>query len=140
MHFECAQCGECCSGPGEGYIWVTRKEVELIAEFLNIPRGKFRREYTKRVHIRTTIIEQSVTKDCIFLRMIGGEKKCLIYNVRPNQCRIWPFWPSNLANPTAWNEVTQKCEGINRGRCYSYDDIQKIKKRKKWWQEKSKTK
>ncbi len=39
LHFECQGCGGCCSGPGEGYIWVTRREIEIIAEFLTLGSG-----------------------------------------------------------------------------------------------------
>ena len=133
LHFECQGCGECCSGPGEGYIWVTRPEIEFIAEFLNISVEQLRQKYLRRVGLRTTIIEQLVTKDCIFLRNIDGQKKCIIYEVRPSQCRNWPFWSENLSGPGAWNKAAQKCSGINRGRFYSFEQIQEIKRNNKWW-------
>jgi len=44
---------------------------------------------------------------------------------------MWPFWPSNLASAGAWNSTAQKCPGINRGRLYSYEEIEKIKKKKR---------
>ena len=138
LHFQCDQCGDCCSGPNEGYIWLTRKEVDFIADFLKTPPGKFRGEHTKRIGLRTTLIEQPYTKDCTFLREIDGRERCMIYPVRPNQCRTWPFWPGNLTNPAAWNKAGQRCGGINRGRLYSFEEIQRIKKQKKWWQEKPK--
>jgi len=134
LHFECAECGGCCSGPSEGYIWVTRPEIELIADFLKISVKQLRREYLRRVGLRTSIIEQSITKDCIFLRKIDGRKQCVIYQVRPSQCRTWPFWSDNLSSSNAWNKTAQKCPGINRGRLYSFEQIQKIKGDKKWWQ------
>lgn len=140
LHFECAECGGCCSGPGEGYIWVTRPEIELIADFLKISIGQLRQQYLKRVGLRTTIIEQNTTKDCIFLREVNGQKKCVVYPVRPSQCRTWPFWSENLASPNAWNETARKCPGINRGKFYSYEHIQKIKRNKKWWEDVIKTK
>ena len=133
LHFECAQCGGCCSGPGEGYIWVTRPEIEIIAGFLKIPPGELRRKFLKRVGLRTTIIEQAGTNDCIFLRAVNGQKRCMIYPVRPSQCRSWPFWLSNLTNPGAWNKAGRKCAGINRGRLYTFEEIEKIRKKKKWW-------
>ena len=135
LHFECRQCGSCCSGPGAGYIWVARPEIVIIANFLKISVGQLRRKYLRRVGLRTTIIEQSGTKDCIFLnRGLHGEQRiCMIYSVRPSQCRTWPFWPNNLTGPDAWNKAAQKCSGINRGRLYSYEEIEKIRKRKKWW-------
>ncbi|MHC4122868.1 MAG: YkgJ family cysteine cluster protein [Planctomycetota bacterium] len=130
--FECRECGNCCSGPEEGYIWVTKPEVELIAEFLKIPTRQLREKYLKRKGLRSTIIEQPITRDCIFLRKVNGQKRCMIYPVRPNQCRTWPFWPSNLSNPTEWNLAAKKCSGINRGKLYNYEQIEKIK-RSKWW-------
>ena len=135
LHFECMQCGNCCSGPGEGYIWVTKPEIKLIADFLKMPVEQVREKYLKRVGLRRTIIEQPDSKDCVFLREADSQKRCMIYPVRPSQCRIWPFWPSNLANPNAWNETAQRCCGINRGRLYCFEEIEKIRKNKKWWQD-----
>ena len=133
LHFECAQCGRCCSGPDEGYIWVTKPEIKLIADYLNLSLEQLRQKYLRRIGWRTTIIEEPLGKDCIFLKNTGQQKVCTVYPVRPNQCRNWPFWPSNLSNARAWNEAAQKCPGINRGRCYKADQIEQIKKRKQWW-------
>ncbi len=135
LHFECQECGGCCSGPGEGYIWVTRREIEIIAEFLKLTVAQVRREYLKRVGLRTTIIEHPATKDCIFLQETAGRRTCAIYSVRPNQCRNWPFWRENLANPDAWNKAARKCPGINRGRFHSFEEIEEITRRTKWWKD-----
>lgn len=137
LHFECQGCGGCCSGPGEGYIWVTKTEIEIIADFLKLTVGQLRQKYLRRVGLRTTIIEHAKTRDCIFLNDGSQEnyKGCVIYCVRPNQCRNWPFWPENLTNPGAWNKAAQKCPGINRGRLYSFEEIEDIKRRKTWWKD-----
>ena len=134
LHFECMECGGCCAGPGEGYIWVTRPEIEIIADFLNMTTGELWRRFLKRYGLRTSIIEHSSTKDCIFLQEADGQKRCVIYPVRPSQCRSWPFWANNLASPGSWNKAAQKCSGVNRGRHYSFEEIQIIKSEKKWWQ------
>ncbi|MBN1391821.1 MAG: YkgJ family cysteine cluster protein [Sedimentisphaerales bacterium] len=134
LHFECQQCGACCSGPNQGYIWVTRPEIQFISDFLKLEPKQLRQKYLRRVGFRTTIIEQPNSKDCVFLRRIDGQKKCMIYPVRPNQCRTWPFWPENLCNADGWNKAAQKCGGINRGRLYNFDEVEKIKKSRKWWQ------
>lgn len=139
LHFECLQCGRCCSGPGQGYIWVTRPEIELIADFLKTTPTELRRKFLRRVALRTTIIEHHLTRDCIFLQSSAGQKKCTIYPVRPSQCRSWPFWPSNLTGPAAWNKAAQKCPGINRGRLYSLEEIKQIRKNKRWWQNSQQT-
>ncbi len=129
LHFECMQCGACCAGPSKGYIWVTRPEIKLIADFLKMTTAELRRKFLKRVGLRTSIIEQRSTRNCIFLKDEAGKKTCMIYPVRPNQCRNWPFWPSNLKNPEIWNETAKKCPGINRGKLYNCEEIEKIKKK-----------
>ena len=133
LHFQCAQCGRCCSGPGEGYIWVVRPEIKLIADYLQIPEPDLRKQYLRRIGLRTSIVEHQQTKDCIFLKNIDGRKRCIIYPVRPAQCRNWPFWPENLKSPAAWNEAAKKGPGINRGRHYPCEQIQHLKKFQKWW-------
>lgn len=133
LHFKCQTCGSCCSGPGEGYIWLTKDEIQFIVDFLKIPIGQIRKKFLKRLGWRTSIIEHPVTKDCIFLQEIDGRKGCIIYSVRPNQCRTWPFWPDNLASANKFNTAAQTCPGINRGKLYTFEEIQKIKKKRKWW-------
>jgi uncharacterized protein len=139
LHFECQKCGACCSGPDEGYIWITKSEIELVADFLKVSADDLRKNFLKRAGLRTTIIEQQATKDCIFLRDIDGRKQCMIYPVRPSQCRSWPFWQDNIECPDNWNRTAQKCPGINRGRLYEQQEIRRIKGNKKWWQTKEKS-
>lgn len=127
LAFECAQCGRCCSGPAEGYIWVNAEEIAAIAEFLALPIETARARFTRREGHRTTILEDPLTKDCIFLRTIEGQRRCRIYAVRPRQCRTWPFWSVNLASPEAWCHAARRCSGINRGRIYPHDEIERLK-------------
>lgn len=133
LHFECQKCGRCCSGPQPGYIWVRKEEINLIADYLDIPVDELRKNYLKRVGFKTSIIEEPSNKNCIFLEEKAGGKRCSIYPVRPHQCRSWPFWPSNLKSADSWNRAAQKCPGINKGPLYSPEKIRKIIKTKKWW-------
>jgi len=126
LHFECAQCGNCCAGPEEGVIWVSKPEIEKLAEHLGLTASEVRKKHLKRFGFRYSIRENPVSKDCVFLTSKG----CAIYNVRPAQCKNWPFWASNLKSPNHWNAAAIRCPGINKGRLYTFDEIQKIKKRK----------
>ena len=139
LNFQCAACGNCCSGPGEGYIWVTPAEIKFIADFLRIQKEKLSQKYLRRVGLRYSILEQPVNKDCIFLQKTGSGKQCVIYPVRPNQCRSWPFWNENLYCPDAWNETLRTCPGINRGKSFTCDEIEKILATKQWWIDDSKS-
>lgn len=79
-----------------------------------------------------TIVEDPHTRDCVFLRETNQGRGCAIYDVRPAQCRNWPFWPVNLASSDAWNSTGAKCPGINKGRLYTHEEIQDKTKNKKW--------
>lgn len=169
LHFACQQCGSCCSGPDEGVIWISRPEINMLAEHLGLSASELRKKYLRRIGFRFSIRENPCSKDCVFLANlhpapivpdssqkkinstagersdfdfattrnnrcgVNGFKGCTIYNARPMQCRNWPFWPGNLQSPDDWNTAAKKCPGINKGRLYTFDEIEKIKKQKYWW-------
>jgi Fe-S-cluster containining protein len=47
---------------------------------------------------------------CIHL---NDRKQCSIYEVRPQQCRAFPWWGENLATSAAWNTTKASCPGID---------------------------
>ena len=137
LHFECVGCGNCCAGPEEGYIWISKPEIAFLAEHLGTTVEAVRQKYLKRYGLRYSIREDRRTKDCIYLSGIkDGCRGCAVYPVRPNQCRTWPFWDSNLSSPDAWNIAAMRCPGINRGRLYTVEEIETIVKQKRWWKKK----
>ena len=132
LRFACQQCGKCCSGPQEGVTWVSRPEIKMLAERLGLSTLQLRKKYLKRFGFRFSIRENPESMDCIFLTRINNFKGCAIYDIRPMQCRNWPFWPANLNSPDGWNIAAKKCPGINKGRFYTFEKIEKIKKQKNW--------
>ena len=40
LHFECTQCGKCCTGE-PGFVWVNDEEIDKLAKF----RGDVRHEF-----------------------------------------------------------------------------------------------
>lgn len=133
LHFECLQCGRCCAGPEQGYIWLSRPEIRLIADFLKMPAKELKQKFLRRVGLRMTIVENPHTRDCVFLQQTKQGRGCAIYDVRPAQCRNWPFWEHNLVSPDTWNSTGQTCPGINRGGLHSPEQIRDKKKNNKWW-------
>ena len=127
LHFECTQCGGCCSGPEEGVIWITKPEIEKAAKYLGMTESEFRKKCLRKIGFRVSIKENPQTKDCIFLVKINGSKGCAIYDCRPTQCRTWPFWSYNLRSPDDWNTAAKKCPGINKGKLHTFDEIEKRK-------------
>jgi Fe-S-cluster containining protein len=131
LQFECLQCGRCCAGPEQGYIWLSRHEIRIIADYLKISVKELKRKFLRRIGLRFTILEEPHTRDCVFLQQTQQGRGCAIYEVRPAQCRSWPFWPGNLASSETWDYTGTKCPGVNKGPLHSLEEIETRKKNKR---------
>ena len=127
LAFECTQCGNCCSGPGTGFVWVSESEIAAIAARIGMENDidGFERKFTRRIGVRVSLVEYS-DGDCIFLD--PKSRNCSVYEARPVQCRTWPFWDSNVVTPKAWGEAAKSCPGCNHGKLYSLSEIRKTLK------------
>jgi Fe-S-cluster containining protein len=89
----CSTCeGNCCIGES-GYIWITNDEIKKLALFQNISTQDVIQNSLKKVGYRYSINEIKLSKNnyaCKFFDII--KKQCSIYDVRPVQCRTFPFW------------------------------------------------
>lgn len=123
LSFECTQCGDCCSGPGEGYVWVTPREILALAAAIGMSDqlDEFERKFTRQVGELTSLVEYS-DGDCIFLD--PKSRGCSVYEARPAQCRTWPFWKSNVKSSRTWSQTAKNCPGCNQGRLYNLAEIQ----------------
>ena len=123
LSFVCTQCGNCCSGPGTGYVWVNDEEVQSIANAVGMSdqQDEFERKFTRRIGTRISLVEYS-DGDCIFLD--PKTRTCSVYESRPVQCRTWPFWKNNVQTPKDWARAAKGCPGCNHGKLYSLTEIQ----------------
>lgn len=109
---KCVECGgKCCYGES-GYIFVNISEIEQISTFLNIPFEDFCLHYIKKVNTRFSLIEKKCDDykkgvSCVFFD--ENNLKCSIYEVRPRQCRIFPFWDIYKKNK---DELAKRCIGV----------------------------
>ncbi len=131
LPFRCTQCGNCCTG-APGYVWVTLREVEKIAEFLGRPGRGLTRKHLRRVGRRYSLTEDAKSGDCCFLETRNGARVCSIYPVRPLQCRTWPFWKSNLRSPETWAAAAENCPGMNYGKHHDLVQIRIRRDAKRW--------
>jgi uncharacterized protein len=120
LKFACTGCGGCCTG-APGYVWVNKAEIQALSAAVGIEVAEFERRYVRKVGIRKSLIEWA-NGDCIFFH--SESRTCQVYDVRPRQCRTWPFWPSNLSSPEAWQATADRCPGCNRGQLTPVDQIQ----------------
>ncbi|MBN2062294.1 MAG: YkgJ family cysteine cluster protein [Deltaproteobacteria bacterium] len=105
--FECKLCGNCCHG--KGGIYVSEGEIESIASFMKMDKESFASKFLYKNHGRIYIASG---KDgyCVFFDI---DRKCLIHPVKPEICRIWPFFPANLKDRQSWEIARIACLGIN---------------------------
>lgn len=121
LQFQCSGCGDCCTG-APGYVWVNGEEIEAIAGAVGAESIEdFEDAYVRRVGARKSLREFP-DGACVFFDT--ETRKCQVYEVRPRQCRTWPFWESNLRSPKTWQETCENCPGSGEGRLYTLDEIE----------------
>lgn len=106
----CSTCeGNCCIGES-GYIWITVDEIEKLSRYLNLSVDKLFEEYLAKYGYRFSIKEKQISSNnfaCIFFDT--DIKRCTIYEVRPSQCKTFPFWDYFKEN---LGEVKKECPAI----------------------------
>ena len=146
LNFTCTQCGNCCTGP-PGYVWISREEIDRLADYLKVTAADVVRTYCRRVDGKYSLKEHRNARgeyDCIFLKTVPAKpnadgtvsqarRGCSIYPVRPLQCRTWPFWAENLRTPEAWKRSSRRCHGMDAGdRHFTREQAEALRDAKDW--------
>ena len=118
LRFECTQCGACCTG-APGFVLFTDEEAAAIAARLHLTIAEFLERFTHETSAGRSLTEHETEfgLDCVFLdrETAPGKAVCSIHDLRPMQCRTFPFWPEHLKSRAAWACVGTECEGVNHG-------------------------
>ena len=120
LRFSCTRCSACCRLE-PGYVFLSRKDMELLAEGLKMRYSGVMETYCRWTPMPGGEMQLSLQEkpgfDCIF-----WQKGCTIYPYRPLQCKTFPFWESTLCSRDAWEGLS--CPGIGSGTLYSRDYIE----------------
>jgi uncharacterized protein len=121
LRFECQGSGKCCTSHGEfGFVFLTKEDRKRMADVLGLSVGEFKKKHCDQTNGIWHLKEDPKRPDCMFLK----DKRCSVYEGRPNQCRTWPFWPE-VMNAKAWKaEVASFCPGVGKGRVWSKEEIE----------------
>ena len=121
LQFACQRCGQCCCGE-PGIVYFSPSEFDALCAFLkkskNLDRQTVSSEYMWRCRDSYTARDDFPDGHCIFF-----DHGCTVYDVRPSQCRDFPFWRQNLTSREAWDEAARRCPGMNSGKQWSFEEI-----------------
>jgi Fe-S-cluster containining protein len=134
LRFSCIRCSSCCRYD-PGYVFLSEKDVGSLAAELQMGYIEFVEAYCRWIPagtgtggplggpvgggvVRLSLKEKS-NYDCVFWK-----EGCSVYQVRPLQCRAFPFWPSNVASSGAWKSAAAGCPGMGKGRLYRREYIE----------------
>lgn len=119
LHFECTQCGGCCTG-APGLVRVSTEELKAITALLDTNQADLiKAGIVERFEEAYRLYESPDDGSCVFFK----DNRCQIYAARPLQCRTWPFWLENIRSEQKWREAARHCLGIGRGRLFSKEEI-----------------
>ncbi|MBN1232387.1 MAG: YkgJ family cysteine cluster protein [Candidatus Coatesbacteria bacterium] len=123
LRFRCIQCGACCRVE-DGMVYITAIDEKSIAKHLSLPLFKFRRKYvtTDPEYFNKKCLKNEDDGNCPFF----VENKCSIYEVRPLQCRSFPFWPEFMKEENGIKKLLELCPGFGKGKLYSKEEIEAI--------------
>ncbi|MGE0706985.1 MAG: YkgJ family cysteine cluster protein [Planctomycetota bacterium] len=124
LRFGCTGCGKCCKGPEPGYVFVTPEEIAAIAETLGHTVEAFGKRFVRRVGDEVYSLTVKKNEDCVLWEEGTG---CSVYEVRPSQCRSFPFWPEVIVDQESWDEYAEDCPGMGKGRLYDRETIERIR-------------
>ncbi|HED64296.1 MAG TPA: YkgJ family cysteine cluster protein [Planctomycetes bacterium] len=119
LRFACTGCGNCCTGE-PGIVRASDDEVARMAGHAGLEEAVFRDLYTHRLSSGGVALRERSGNACVFWREQVG---CLIYPVRPRQCRTWPFWRANVASEGHWARAAEGCPGIDHGPLFDAEEI-----------------
>jgi len=109
--FRCQpNCGRCCDQPG-GIVYLSPDDAERLAEHAGLDvEAWLERDTRKTFDGRYVLKSREEDGVCIHL---NEQKQCSIYEVRPQQCKAFPWWGENLATSAAWGTTKTACPGID---------------------------
>ena len=122
LRFSCTRCSYCCRKES-GFVYLSEKDLIRLA-------NDFQMDYTAFIEVwcrwvpftqgreRLSLKEKS-NFDCIF-----WDNQCSVYQARPLQCRVFPFWDSTLSSVEAWKVAGLGCPGINSGELHPKETIE----------------
>ncbi len=109
IRFACQPgCIRCCDT--QGFVYITARDLERLSKHFGLTEKDFEKRYVIRYR-QVMRLRKPRKSQCHFLKPDG----CSVHEVKPVQCRTYPFWPEIVENRAAWESEAKRCPGINKG-------------------------
>ena len=106
--FECQKTGNCCRA--DGYVYANAKEIEQMAQFLDIDTQHFMEKYVKKKNGWMLLSDLKHRPTCFLTK----DNLCGIHTCRPSQCRTYPDWPTIWENKEHFFVELVLCKGLQK--------------------------
>ncbi len=127
LNFECQRCSFCC-GHSPGFVYLSKRDLLALCGHFNMKIADFVQKYCRWVdyyHGKTVLaLLEKKNYDCIL-----WENGCSAYSSRPIQCSTYPFWSWMVSDRKTWNDCASECPGMNRGRLWSFKEIEENRRK-----------
>lgn len=125
FRFECTQCGQCCRRPGE--VRFDDARLDAMATALGIDLETFRIRFDVHFTPERKEAWSFIVTENAPCPMLQGDL-CQVHEVRPRQCRSYPFWPETTSSE-AWAVEAAHCPGIGLGTPWPTETVAEIVER-----------
>ena len=109
IDFLCQRCSNCCRHD-PGHVFLTEKDAKNIAAQLSLSLDDFIKQCCRLIdrddHYIIALKEKQ-NFDCLF-----WNDGCIVYDVRPVQCRTFPYWPFIVESKEFLEIEKKRCKGI----------------------------
>lgn len=122
LRFECQGCGQCCT-TWYGNVFLHDEDIPRISKELGMDQDAFKKRYVARDSRGRTVINLLPNGYCPFYR-----DGCAIHEFKPLTCTSWPFWDYVSNSEHSWNQAEQQCPGVGKGRVYSVEQIERLRR------------
>ena len=125
LQFGCQRCSFCC-GHSPGFVYLSRRDLMALCNFFKMSTKEFVEKYCRWADYyygtKVLALKEQKNYDCIL-----WNSGCSAYEARPVQCSTYPFWSWMLEDRAIWDDCAKECPGMNKGRVWSIEEIEKNK-------------
>ncbi|MGN0751211.1 MAG: YkgJ family cysteine cluster protein, partial [Treponema sp.] len=106
--------------------YLSKRDLTVLCSFFDMKIRDFVEKYCRWADYyygtKVLALKEKDNYDCIL-----WNNGCSAYEARPVQCSTYPFWDWMIKDGEIWQECAEDCPGMNKGRVWTMEEIEKNK-------------